>query len=230
MGSQRPLPEDDDRRRPWGEAKLIVLDAYRRFSPRLGKIVEQFFDRPWIDAEVRPGKDSGAFCHPTVPSLHPYVLMNYQGKTRDVLTLAHELGHGVHQTLAAEQGYLMSSTPLTLAETASVFGEQLTFEALLAQERDPARRRVLLAAKIEDKINTVVRQIAFCEFETIVHDRRKEGELTPKSSDRSGSMCKAEALVPPSSSETTIVFIGPIYRISSMFRSMSMLMPSGIVS
>ncbi len=175
-----PLPEDDDRRRPWGEAKLIVLDAYRRFSPRLGKIVEQFFDRPWIDAEVRPGKDSGAFCHPTVPSLHPYVLMNYQGKTRDVLTLAHELGHGVHQTLAAEQGYLMSSTPLTLAETASVFGEQLTFEALLAQERDPARRRVLLAAKIEDKINTVVRQIAFCEFETIVHDRRKEGELTPE--------------------------------------------------
>ncbi|MCX7629238.1 MAG: M3 family oligoendopeptidase [Geminicoccaceae bacterium] len=174
-----PLPEDDDRRRPWSEAKAVVLDAYRRFSPRLCAIVERFFERPWIDAEVRPNKDSGAFCHPTVPSLHPYVLMNYQGKTRDVLTLAHELGHGVHQILAAEQGYLLSATPLTLAETASVFGEQLTFEALLDRERDPARRRVLLAAKIEDKINTVVRQIAFCEFETILHERRKQGELTP---------------------------------------------------
>ncbi|MCS6778746.1 MAG: M3 family oligoendopeptidase [Geminicoccaceae bacterium] len=174
-----PLPEDDDRRRPWGEAKVVVLDAYRRFSPRLASILDRFFEQHWIDAEVRPGKDSGAFCHPTVPSVHPFVLMNYQGKTRDIMTLAHELGHGVHQTLAAEQGYLMSGTPLTLAETASVFGEQLTFEALLDQERDPARRRVLLAAKIEDKINTVVRQIAFCEFERRVHDRRKEGELTP---------------------------------------------------
>lgn len=174
-----PLPEDDDRRRPWSEAKIVVLDAYRRFSPRLASILDRFFERRWIDAEVRPGKDSGAFCHPTVPSVHPFVLMNYQGKTRDIMTLAHELGHGVHQTLAAEQGYLMSGTPLTLAETASVFGEQLTFEALLDQESDPARRRVLLAAKIEDKINTVVRQIAFCEFERRVHDRRKEGELTP---------------------------------------------------
>lgn len=174
-----PLPEDDDRRRPWQEAKVVVLDAYRRFSPRLAAILERFFERRWIDAEVRPGKDSGAFCHPTVPSVHPFVLMNYQGKTRDVMTLAHELGHGVHQTLAAEQGYLMSGTPLTLAETASVFGEQLTFEALLDQERDPARRRVLLASKIEDKINTVVRQIAFCEFERRVHERRRETELTP---------------------------------------------------
>jgi oligoendopeptidase F len=175
-----PLPEDDDRRRPWSEAKVVVLDAYRRFSPTLASIVARFFEQRWIDAEVRPGKDSGAFCHPTVPSVHPFVLMNYQGKTRDVMTLAHELGHGVHQTLAAEQGYLMSGTPLTLAETASVFGEQLAFEMLLDQERDPARRRVLLAAKIEDKINTVVRQIAFCEFERRVHDRRKEGELTPE--------------------------------------------------
>ncbi len=174
-----PLPEDDDRRRPWNEAKVVVLDAYRRFSPRLASILERFFERRWIDAEVRPGKDSGAFCHPTVPSVHPFVLMNYQGKTRDVMTLAHELGHGVHQTLAAEQGYLMSGTPLTLAETASVFGEQLTFEALLDQERDPARRRVLLTSKIEDKINTVVRQIAFCEFELRVHERRKDTELTP---------------------------------------------------
>ncbi|BCX16843.1 MAG: oligoendopeptidase F [Geminicoccaceae bacterium] len=174
-----PLPEDDDRRRPWAEAKVVVLDAYRRFSPKLASIVERFFAERWIDAEVRPGKDSGAFCHPTVPSVHPFVLMNYQGKTRDVMTLAHELGHGVHQTLAAAQGLLMSGTPLTLAETASVFGEQLTFEALLDQESDPARRRVLLAAKIEDKINTVVRQIAFCEFERQVHDRRRHGELTP---------------------------------------------------
>jgi len=174
-----PLPEADDRRRPWRDAEVVVLDAYRRFSPRLASIVERFFCEAWIDAEVRPGKDSGAFCHPTVPSVHPFVLMNYQGKTRDIMTLAHELGHAVHQTLAAEQGLLMAGTPLTLAETASVFGEQLTFEALLEREHDPARRRVLLAEKIEDKINTVVRQIALCEFERRVHDRRRQGELTP---------------------------------------------------
>ncbi len=174
-----PLPEDADIRRSWADAKVTVLDAYRRFSPRLAGILDDFFTRSWIDAEVRPGKDSGAFCHPTVPSAHPYVLMNYQGKARDVMTLAHELGHGVHQTLAAEQGYLMSGTPLTLAETASVFGEQLTFESLLAQEKDASRRRVLLASKIEDKINTVVRQIAFCEFERRVHDARAKAELTP---------------------------------------------------
>jgi oligoendopeptidase F len=174
-----PLPEDVDRRRSWAEAKVVVLDAYRRFEPRLGEIAGDFFERGWIDAEVRAGKDSGAFCHPTVPAVHPYVLMNFQGKARDVMTLAHELGHGVHQTLAAHQGYLMAGTPLTLAETASVFGEQLTFESLLDQERDPAQRRVLLASKIEDKINTVVRQIAFCEFERQVHDQRKKAELTP---------------------------------------------------
>jgi oligoendopeptidase F len=174
-----PLPEDADRRRGWADAKVVVLDAYRRFSPRLAGILDDFFDRRWIDAEVRAGKDSGAFCHPAVPSVHPYVLMNYQGKARDVMTLAHELGHGVHQVLAAEQGYLLSGTPLTLAETASVFGEQLTFESLLDGEPDPAQRRVLLASKIEDKINTVVRQIAFCEFEREVHDRRKAAELTP---------------------------------------------------
>ena len=174
-----PLPEDADRRRGWGDAKVVVLDAYRRFSPRLAGILGDFFDRRWIDAEVRAGKDSGAFCHPAVPSVHPYVLMNYQGKARDVMTLAHELGHGVHQVLAAEQGYLLSGTPLTLAETASVFGEQLTFESLLESEPDPAQRRVLLASKIEDKINTVVRQIAFCEFERELHERRKAAELTP---------------------------------------------------
>lgn len=174
-----PLPEDVDTRRPWSEAKVVVLDAYRTFSPALANIVARFFDGSWIDAQLRPGKDSGAFCHPTVPSAHPYVLMNYQGRNRDIMTLAHELGHGVHQVLAAQQGPLMSSTPLTLAETASVFGEQLTFTALLAQETDPMRRRILLAGKIEDKINTVVRQIAFCEFERQVHDARSRAELTP---------------------------------------------------
>lgn len=174
-----PLPEDVDTRRPWADAKIVVLDAYRTFSPTLAEIVDRFFQAGWIDAQVRPGKDSGAFCHPTVPSAHPYVLMNYQGRTRDVMTLAHELGHGVHQVLAARQGSLMAGTPLTLAETASVFGEQLTFQALLAEETDPVRRRVLLAAKIEDKINTVVRQIAFCEFERRVHDARRTAELTP---------------------------------------------------
>ncbi|SNB68702.1 oligoendopeptidase F [Arboricoccus pini] len=175
-----PLPEDVDRRRSWDDARLTVLDAYRRFSPEIARILSDFFERGWIDADVREGKDSGAFCHSTVPSVHPYVLMNYQGKPRDIMTLAHELGHGVHQVLAGRQGYLLAGTPLTLAETASVFGEQLTFEAMLAKETDPAQRRVLLASKIEDKINTVVRQIAFSEFERQVHDRRKEGELTPE--------------------------------------------------
>jgi oligoendopeptidase F len=174
-----PLPEDADARRPWADAKVVVLDAYRGFSPTLADILTRFLEGSWIDAQLRPGKDSGAFCHPTVPSAHPYVLMNYQGRNRDVMTLAHELGHGVHQVLAARQGPLMAGTPLTLAETASVFGEQLTFQALLGQETDPVRRRVLLAAKIEDKINTVVRQIAFCEFERRVHDARRQAELTP---------------------------------------------------
>ena len=132
-----PLPEDSDRRVPWPEAKVVVLDAYRRFSPQLAEILDRFFAGSWIDAALRPGKDSGAFCHPTVPSVHPYVLMNYQGRARDVMTLAHELGHGVHQVLAGAQGPLMAGTPLTLAETASVFGEQLTFRALLAAEDRP---------------------------------------------------------------------------------------------
>lgn len=174
-----PLPEDSDQRRNWGDATIVVLDAYRRFSPRLAEMAERFFERNWIDAEVRPGKDSGAFCHPVVPKLHPYVLMNFQGKARDVMTLAHELGHGVHQLLAAKQGLLLSGTPLTLAETASVFGEQLTFRALLGQAESPVERRVLLASKVEDMLNTVVRQIAFCEFERRVHDARREAELTP---------------------------------------------------
>jgi oligoendopeptidase F len=174
-----PLPEDSDQRRSWDDAKVVVLDAYRSFSPKLAELVDRFFVRNWIDAELRPGKDSGAFCHPVVPSVHPYVLMNFQGKSRDVMTLAHELGHGVHQLLAAKQGLLMAGTPLTLAETASVFGEQLTFRVLLGQAKSAVERRVLLASKVEDMLNTVVRQIAFCEFERRVHDARKEAELTP---------------------------------------------------
>jgi oligoendopeptidase F len=173
-----PLPEDTDRRIAWEDAKVIVLDAYRRFSGRMADVTLRFFDRRWIDARLRPGKDSGAFSHPTVPSVHPYVLMNYQGRPRDVMTLAHELGHGVHQVMAARQGPLMASTPLTLAETASVFGEQLTFQSLLDAERDPAQRRILIAGKIEDTLNTVIRQIAFLEFERRVHDARRTAELT----------------------------------------------------
>jgi oligoendopeptidase F len=173
-----PIPEDSDKRVAWDDAKVIVLEAYRRFSPTLAEIVDRFFARGWIDAALRPGKDAGAFCHPTVPSVHPYVLMNYQGRARDVMTLAHELGHGVHQTLAAAQGPLMAGTPLTLAETASVFGEQLTFRALVDGEHDPVQRRIMLAGKIEDGLNTVVRQIAFVEFERRVHDARRDAELT----------------------------------------------------
>ena len=173
-----PLPEDDDREIAWAEARRTVVDAYRDFSPEMARIVERFFLEPWIDAPLRPGKASGAFCHPTVTSAHPYVLLNYQGKPRDVMTLAHELGHGVHQVLAAGQGYLMSDTPLTLAETASVFGEMLTFQALLRGERDKRRRRVMIAGKVEDMLNTVVRQIAFYEFERKLHAERRAGELT----------------------------------------------------
>lgn len=174
-----PLPKDDDRRVPWSDAKVTVIDAYHAFSPALANIIRNFFDKNWIDARVYRGKDAGAFCASTVVDVHPYVLMNYQGKTRDIMTLAHELGHGVHQTLAAEQGELMSSTPLTLAETASVFGEQLTFRALLDATESPEQRRIMLASKIEDSINTVVRQIAFCDFERRLHAARAEGELTP---------------------------------------------------
>ena len=174
-----PLPEDEDRLIPWPEAESIVLSAYRAFSPELAAIGGRFFAGRWIDAPVRPGKASGAFAHPTVPTAHPYLLLNYQGRVRDVMTLAHELGHGVHQVLAARQGYLMADTPLTLAETASVFGEMLTFRALLARQTDPRRRKIMLAAKVEDMLNTVVRQIAFATFEIRVHDERREAELTP---------------------------------------------------
>ena len=174
-----PLPEDEDRLIPWPEAEETVLSAYGAFSPELAAVGGRFFAGGWIDAPVRPGKASGAFAHPTVPSAHPYLLLNYQGRVRDVMTLAHELGHGVHQVLAAKQGYLMADTPLTLAETASVFGEMLTFRALLARETDPKSRKIMLAAKVEDMLNTVVRQIAFATFELAVHDERREAELTP---------------------------------------------------
>jgi oligoendopeptidase F len=175
-----PLPSVPAQTYPWEEARTTVLDAYRGFSPRMAGIASRFFDERWIDAPVRPGKAPGAFAHPTVPSAHPYVLLNYQGKPRDVMTLAHELGHGVHQVLAAPNGALMAPTPLTLAETASVFGEMLTFRALLNKTKDKARRRAMLAAKVEDMLNTVVRQIAFYSFERKLHTRRATGELTPE--------------------------------------------------
>jgi oligoendopeptidase F len=174
-----PLPGDDDARIPWAEAQRIVLDAYGRFSPELAEIGGRFFSERWIDADLHPGKSGGAFSHPSVPSVHPYILMNYHGRTRDVMTLAHELGHGVHQVLAASQGYLMSGTPLTLAETASVFGEMMTFRALLDAQTDPAKRRIMLAGKVEDMLNTVVRQIAFYTFEQRLHAERRSGELLP---------------------------------------------------
>lgn len=175
-----PLPGMKDRDIPWAEARSIVQDAYESFDPALGAIVGEFLDNPWVDAAPVPGKASGAFAHPVVPSVHPYILMNYRGRTRDVMTLAHELGHGVHQKLAAKQGYFQSSTPLTLAETASVFGEMLTFQHLLDSETDAQQKRLLLASKVEDMLNTVVRQIAFYRFESRVHHARRDGELLPE--------------------------------------------------
>nr|WP_094579506.1 M3 family oligoendopeptidase [Brucella rhizosphaerae] len=180
-----PLPETPQALISWDEARETVLSAYGNFAPEMAQIAQDFFDKNWIDAPVRPGKAPGAFAHPTVPSAHPYVLLNYMGKPRDVMTLAHELGHGVHQVLAGEQGALMASTPLTLAETASVFGEMLTFRSLLERTKDKRERKAMLAQKAEDMINTVVRQIAFYQFERRVHTERREGELT---SDRIGEI------------------------------------------
>ena len=191
-----PLPEDQDRSIPWEQARATVLDAYAAFSEPLAEVGRRFFEHAWIDAPLRPGKAPGAFAHPTVPSAHPYLLLNYQGRTRDVMTLAHELGHGVHQVLAAPQGHLMADTPLTLAETASVFGEMLTFQALLGAETDPKRRKVMLAAKVEDMLNTVVRQIAMHGFETRVHDERREGELLPERLGAIWMETQAESLGP----------------------------------
>ncbi|MBA4206898.1 M3 family oligoendopeptidase [Pannonibacter phragmitetus] len=173
-----PLPKADNRVIPWSEARDTVLAAYAGFSPEMAEIAQRFFDKGWIDAPARDGKAPGAFAHPTVPSAHPYVLVNYLGKTRDVMTLAHELGHGVHQVLAAPNGPLMAPTPLTLAETASVFGEMLTFRSLLDKAGDKRTRKIMLASKAEDMINTVVRQIAFYSFERRIHAERRNGELT----------------------------------------------------
>jgi oligoendopeptidase F len=175
-----PLPFAATGTIAWPDARNMVLSAYRGFSGEMADIAERFFTDRWIDAPVRPGKAPGAFSHPTTPSAHPYVLMNYQGKPRDVMTLAHELGHGVHQVLAAKNGALMAPTPLTLAETASVFGEMLTFKRLLAQTKNARQRQALLAGKVEDMINTVVRQIAFYSFERAIHTERRNGELTAK--------------------------------------------------
>ncbi len=173
-----PLPDSTRRDISWDEARHTVLSAYSGFAPEMASIAERFFTNDWIDAAIRPGKSPGAFAHPTVPSVHPYVLLNYMGKPRDVMTLAHELGHGVHQVLAGRQGALMAATPLTLAETASVFGEMLTFRSLLDQATTKAERKTLLASKVEDMINTVVRQIAFYQFERALHEERRGGELT----------------------------------------------------
>ncbi|MGH6810219.1 MAG: M3 family oligoendopeptidase, partial [Ensifer adhaerens] len=191
-----PLPETPNALISWNEAKDTVLSAYHAFDPEMAAIARRFFDDRWIDAPVRPGKAPGAFAHPTVPSAHPYVLVNYMGKPRDVMTLAHELGHGVHQVLAGEQGALMASTPLTLAETASVFGEMLTFRALLDQTKDKRERKAMLAQKVEDMINTVVRQIAFYEFERKLHTARKEGELTAEDIGNLWLSVQAESLGP----------------------------------
>ncbi|MEP6066836.1 MAG: M3 family oligoendopeptidase [Paracoccaceae bacterium] len=175
-----PLPMEDPTQVSWDQAQETVMGAYAAFDPRMADIAEPFFTKGWIDAPVKPGKAPGAFAHPTVTNVHPYVMLNYLGKPRDVMTLAHELGHGVHQVLAAEQGEMLSSTPLTLAETASVFGEMLTFRRMLDGAKDDAQRKVMLAGKVEDMINTVVRQIAFYDFECKLHDARRSGELTPE--------------------------------------------------
>ena len=191
-----PLPEKPERTIKWLEAQEIVLSAYGRFAPEMAGIARNFFDKRWIDAPVRAGKSPGAFAHPTVPSAHPYVLLNYQGKARDVMTLAHELGHGVHQVLAAGQGTLLSQTPLTLAETASVFGEMLTFRALLDATTETRERKAMIAGKVEDMLNTVVRQIAFYSFERKVHEARRNGELTSDQLNEMWMSVQGESLGP----------------------------------
>ncbi|WP_299884839.1 M3 family oligoendopeptidase [uncultured Ruegeria sp.] len=191
-----PLPMEDTRIVDWAEAETMVMDAYNAFDPRMGEIAAPFFSKGWIDAAVKPGKAPGAFAHPTVTDVHPYVMLNYLGKPRDVMTLAHELGHGVHQVLAADQGEMLSSTPLTLAETASVFGEMLTFRTMLDQAETPEQRKILLAGKVEDMINTVVRQIAFYDFECKLHAARREGELTPDDINALWMSVQAESLGP----------------------------------
>ena len=191
-----PLPNQDNQIVNWADAQKTVLDAYRDFSPKMAEIAEPFFHKGWIDAEVKAGKAPGAFAHPTVTNVHPYIMLNYLGKPRDVMTLAHELGHGVHQVLAAKQGELLSSTPLTLAETASVFGEMLTFNKILGNADSNAERKVLLAGKVEDMINTVIRQIAFYDFECKLHEARSIGELTPSQINEIWMSVQVESLGP----------------------------------
>ena len=191
-----PLPMESDRLVTWDQAQTIVTDAYTNFDSRMSDLITPFFSKGWIDAGVKPGKAPGAFAHPTVTDVHPYIMLNYLGKPRDVMTLAHELGHGVHQVLASSQGQMLSSTPLTLAETASVFGEMLTFQQMLDHSANKNERKVLLASKVEDMINTVVRQIAFYDFECKLHDARKEGELTPSNINSLWMSVQSESLGP----------------------------------
>ena len=191
-----PLPVEEVKTIDWPTARRMVMDAYEGFDPRMADLAVPFFDKGWIDAGVKPGKAPGAFAHPTVTEVHPYVMLNYLGKPRDVMTLAHELGHGVHQVLAAGQGEMLSSTPLTLAETASVFGEMLTFRKLLEGAKTQAERKTLLAGKVEDMINTVVRQIAFYDFECKLHAARRHGELTPDDINDLWMSVQAESLGP----------------------------------
>ena len=191
-----PLPDKPEQVFTWNDAERIVLDAYGAFAPDMASVAKEFFDKSWIDAPLREGKTQGAFSAATVPSVHPYVLMNYQGKPRDVMTLAHELGHGVHQMLARAQGPLLAPTPLTLAETASVFGEMLTFRALLDQTTSPRERKAMMAGKVEDMLNTVVRQIAFYLFERKVHEARREGELTSEQLNQFWLDVQSESLGP----------------------------------
>ena len=191
-----PLPMESDRLVTWDQAKTIVTSAYANFDSRMSDLISPFFSKGWIDAGVKPGKAPGAFAHPTVTDVHPYIMLNYLGKPRDVMTLAHELGHGVHQVLASSQGQMLSSTPLTLAETASVFGEMLTFQQMLDHASDTNERKVLLANKVEDMINTVVRQIAFYDFECKLHDARKGGELTPSDINALWMSVQSESLGP----------------------------------
>ncbi|MDC0136377.1 M3 family oligoendopeptidase [Sulfitobacter sp.] len=191
-----PLPMEDPKIVDWPTAEKMVMDAYSAFDPRMGELAKPFFRKGWIDAGVKPGKAPGAFAHPTVTDVHPYVMLNYLGKPRDVMTLAHELGHGVHQVLAAGQGEMLSSTPLTLAETASVFGEMLTFRRMLEGAKTTSERRILLAGKVEDMINTVVRQIAFYDFECKLHAARRQGELTPDDINALWMSVQAESLGP----------------------------------
>ena len=191
-----PLPMESDKLVTWDEAQKLVTGAYTNFDSRMSDLIKPFFNEGWIDAGVKPGKAPGAFAHPTVTDVHPYIMLNYLGKPRDVMTLAHELGHGVHQVLASSQGQMLSSTPLTLAETASVFGEMLTFQQMLDQSCDKNERKVLLANKVEDMINTVVRQIAFYDFECKLHNARRSGELTPSDINSLWMSVQSESLGP----------------------------------